>query len=68
MSDVKPDQSVMEYQNACTNGQTTNSRKIASGSPRNTTKKLIRSNVSLRRAFFRRTTGGASVTAAESIT
>ena len=57
MSGVKPVQSVIEYQIACANGHTTKNRKIASGSPRNTRKKLTRSKVSGRRDLLR--AGGA---------
>ena len=53
MSGVKPVQSVIEYQIACTNGHTTMNRNIASGSPRNTRKKLTRSKVSGRRDLLR---------------
>jgi hypothetical protein len=70
MSGVKPDQSVIEYQNACTNGHTTNPRKSASGSPRKTSMKLTRSNVSGRRELRRGGAALASVvgTSVESIT
>ena len=60
MSGVKPVQSVIEYQIACTNGHTTKNRKSASGSPRNTRKKLTRSKVSGRRDLLR---GGGAVAA-----
>ena len=53
MSGVKPVQSVIEYQIACTNGHTTKTRKMASGSPRNTSMKLTRSKVSGRRDLLR---------------
>ena len=56
MSGVKPVQSVIEYQSACANGHTTKNTKMASGSPRNTRKKLTRSNVRGRRELLR---GGA---------
>jgi len=56
MSGVKPVQFVIEYQIACRNGHTTNPRKSARGSPRNTSTKLTRSNVRGRRDLAR---GGA---------
>ena len=64
MSGVKPVQSVIEYQIACANGHTTKNRKSASGSPRNTRKKLTRSNVRGRRELLR----GGAVAAAVAVT
>ena len=70
MSGVKPVQSVIEYQSACTNGHTTKNTKSASGSPRNTRKKLTRSNVRGRRDLARGGAVASSVvgTSVESVT